>query len=312
MPARRTRDATIRAARSRPGAAARFPGASHRVSVVDCQACGASGRFAPWFPQAAIHRCGNCGHMTADIGGVDAASLYGAEYFAGGEYHDYEKDAEEFAANFRRNVRELRALVDGGRLLEIGAAYGYFLKEARAAFADCRGIEISDAAASAARAAGFDVATGDVLAMDAPPGGPFDAVCMWDTIEHIDRAGDVYRRVASWLRPGGVIAVTTGDAGSAVARLRGRRWRQIHPPTHIHYFSRTSLDALARTAGLAPERWSHPGYTRSYSSMAHNVFDRRGRLGRAVASAITLGGVLDFPVYLNLYDICLHVARRPV
>ena len=60
---------------------------------------------------------------------------------------------------------------------------------------------------------------------------------MWDTIEHLKRPDLFVQKAAADLRPGGLIALTTGDIGSLNARLRGARWRMIHPPTHLHYFS---------------------------------------------------------------------------
>lgn len=281
------------------------------MPVPSCQACGAAGTFVPHFPEVAIERCTRCGLLTADVGALDVAKLYDEGYFKGGEYRDYEEDAHALGSNFRRVLGVVRRMSEGTRLLELGAAYGFFQEQARTRFPECMGIEISDAAASAARARGLDVVTGDVLAMEMPAAGPFDVICLWDTIEHLERPGDVVLRLASWLRPGGILALTTGDAGSLVARFRGRRWRLVHPPTHVHYFDRGSLDTLARRAGLEPAHWSHPGSTRSYASMAFNVFAVRGAWGRAVHKVLTLGGTVDFPVYLNLFDLCLHVARKP-
>jgi SAM-dependent methyltransferase len=281
------------------------------MTLGPCQACGAPGRFGPCWPELRIERCGGCGLLTADVGAIDAERLYGAEYFAGGEYRDYEEDAAILLRNFRRMVRRLAALAPGPRLLELGSAYGYFLEAALPSFPEARGIEISPAAAAAARARGLPVEQGDVLRMergaDEPP---HDVVCLWDTIEHLERPGDVILHVARWLRPGGLLALTTGDAGSFVARFRGRRWRLVHPPTHVHYFDRASLTALAARAGIDLVEWSHPTFSRSWASMAHNVLDRRGRAGRALASALTLGGRLDFPVTINLFDLCLFVGRK--
>jgi SAM-dependent methyltransferase len=281
------------------------------VSVTECQACGRRGTFRPHFADPPIERCTACGLLTADVGAIDAARLYGRDYFVGGEYRHYEEDAAELAANFARDLRQVRALAQGTKLLELGAAYGYFLEAARAAFPVCVGIDVSEDAAASARARGLDVVAADVLTMPPPPQAPFDVVCMWDTIEHLQRPGDTVMRLAGWLRPGGTLFLSTGDAGSLVARVRGRRWRQIHPPTHVHYFDRGSLEALAARAGLSPVAWRHPPFTRSYRSMADAVFARRGPLGRAACRALTLGGALDFPVRLNLFDLCFFAARKP-
>lgn len=281
------------------------------MSLGPCQACGAAGSFSPHWPALSIGRCGECGLLTADVGAIDPARLYDERYFVDGEYRNYAEDEAEIRGNFRRMLRRLRRYAPGPRLLEIGSAYGFFLETALPEFPEATGIEVSAAASAAARARGLDVVTGDVLSMDRPPPrAPFDVVCLWDTIEHLERPGDVVARAAGWLRPGGLLALTTGDAGSLVARVRGRRWRLVHPPTHVHYFDRRSLTALAARAGIDRIGWSHPSYTRSWRSMAFSALEHRGRPGRAAAAVLTLGGRLDFPVRLNLFDICLFVGRR--
>src|SRR5207245_2380942 len=70
----------------------------------------------------------------------------------------------------------------------------------------------------------------------------FDVITMWDYIEHsTDPAGDL-RRAAELLRPGGMLAVSTGDAGSIVARVSGRRWHLLTPRHHNFFFTRSSLE----------------------------------------------------------------------
>ena len=46
------------------------------------------------------------------------------------------------------------------------------------------------------------------------------------------------------------LALTTGDIGSVNARLRGHKWRMIHPPTHLHYFSAETMKALLDRHGF--------------------------------------------------------------
>jgi len=108
-----------------------------------------------------------------------------------------------------------------------------------------------------------------------------------------------------------VLAVTTNDVDSRVARLRGEKWRQIHPPTHLFYFSPDTLARAARQAGLQTVDVSYVGYTRGYKSMAYGVFALRNPRLAWVYKLLTLGGRVDFPVYLNLYDIMMFTARKP-
>ena len=60
---------------------------------------------------------------------------------------------------FARTVEFIRARRDGGRLLEVGCAYGFFLQEAKPFF-DVSGIELAADAAAHARRAGLNVLTG--------------------------------------------------------------------------------------------------------------------------------------------------------
>ena len=56
------------------------------------------------------------------------AALYAGDYFTGGEFGDYALQHQTFARNFRAYLDRMRtAGVTGGRLLEVGCAYGFFM-----------------------------------------------------------------------------------------------------------------------------------------------------------------------------------------
>jgi hypothetical protein len=132
---------------------------------------------------------------------------------------------------------------------------------------------------------------------------------MWDTIEHLDRPDLFVAKVARDLAPGGYFAFTTGDLGSFNARLRGRRWRMIHPPTHMHYFSVATARALLDRNGLDVVHVSHPGVTRTIGSMLYIVVALR-LARRDWYQRIAHWPVNRHSVTLNLGDIMFVVARR--
>lgn len=262
------------------------------------------------YPAQRIVRCRACGLIFYD-GPVAPEKLYGADYFAGGEYLDYVGDRSIIQRNFSSRVRQLRRLAPEGRLLEIGSAFGFFLDLARTHW-DVKGLDISSEAVAHTRETlgigAFDA--GDFLDLPEEP-DRYDVICLWDTIEHVSRPVRHIEKAARWLKPGGILAMTTGDAGSLLARLRGERWRQIHPPTHLYYFSTATLSRAVAGAGLEVCHRSHVGYWRSARAMLYGVLMLgRRRFPRLYALA-SLGGRLDFPVYLNLYDILLLIARKP-
>jgi SAM-dependent methyltransferase len=264
--------------------------------------------MAPLYPRRHIVRCPKC-RLTFWDGRSDPAGIYTAAYFAGAEYRDYLADKADIQRNFRDRVAALRRFQPAGRLLEIGCAYGFFLDLARRHW-DVRGVEIVPECVQHARdALGLNVQRADFAALPDEPEA-YDVICLWDTLEHLPEPVACVEKAARWLRPGGVLAITTNDIDSLVARVRRGRWRQIHSPTHLYYFSASTLTRAVRRAGLQRVHLSYVGYRRSYKSMAYGVLvlgRKRPRLYRL----LTLGGRLDFPVYLNLFDIMMLLARKP-
>ncbi|UPT75932.1 MAG: methyltransferase domain-containing protein [Elusimicrobiota bacterium] len=258
------------------------------TSARPCELCGSSAAPAPLYPAKGIVTCASCGLAYFPQGdGFDPASAYGGDYFKGGEYLDYERDKRVLQRNFGERVRELRALAPEARdLLEIGSAYGYFLELARAHWR-VRGLDVSEAAAAAARERfGVDVRAADFLSLPDEPES-VDLVCLWDTIEHLAHPVRVIEKAAHWLRPGGHLVMTTGDLSSALARRRGRTGgRSTLRPTSITSRGRLCA-ALSKARG---SRWSRSARspTPAISSQCSTASPRAGAClgpGRRAASS---------------------------
>jgi SAM-dependent methyltransferase len=191
--------------------------------------------------------------------GFDPASIYSEAYFQGGHsdgYADYQHSQDELRREFRRIFAALRAHVSGGSLIEIGCAYGFFLEEARDAFR-VFGVEIADHARQACLDRGLDVVrevTPEVLA----DRGPFDAAVMLDVIEHVPDPAAILDQLHTAMRPGAQLVITTGDYGSLLARVMGRRWRLMTPPQHLWFFSPATLGALLAHHGFVVHTVAHP------------------------------------------------------
>src|SRR5207237_5877578 len=98
---------------------------------------------------------------------------------------------------------------------------------------------------------GLDVRVFNLVAETEPDlDGPWDAVVMLDTIEHLRRPLRALRRLHAATRPGGVLLLTTGDARSIMARVCGRYWRLMTPPEHLFFFDPASLTRLLVPAGF--------------------------------------------------------------
>lgn len=258
--------------------------------------------------------CRACGFYTADmdISPEEIRNLYGHDYFHGAEYGNYEEEKHALQINFADRLSEILSLPGlpaNATLFEIGCAYGFFLEMAATDFDAVAGIDISaDAVAFAQNRLGLNAVAGDYLKTETPfkP----DVICMWDVIEHLERPDLVLEKAFEDLAPGGYLCITTGDIGSTVARIRGRKWRMIHPPTHLHYFTAKNLARLLHRVGLQPASTTYPAVKRTLGSMLFGVFSLR--LGaHGVYSVLSRLPGQNISISLNLHDIMFIVARKP-
>ncbi len=153
-------------------------------------------------------------------------------------------------ATFARWLAEIeKALPQRGRLLDLGCAGGLMLGEAKASGWEVFGIDISERAVETARRNfGPAVKLGELEEMDFPE-GYFDAVTMFDYIEHVRDLNAVFLKLRRILKPGGILALTTPDVDSLSSLLLGGLWPH-YKREHIYYFSKQAVSAFAQAQGF--------------------------------------------------------------
>jgi 2-polyprenyl-3-methyl-5-hydroxy-6-metoxy-1,4-benzoquinol methylase len=280
------------------------------IAIANCLVCG--GRMQPCSLPGLV-KCEHCGFVSANLTLTDTevAALYDRGYFHGDEYLDYAAEEESLRLNFRGRLRTLQQVVPDLRerdMFEIGCAYGFFLDEARHSAKSVAGIDISqDAIAYGRGRFALDVEQGDYLSRRLDR--KYGAIAMWDTVEHLQRPDLFIAKAKDDLQPGGVLALTTGDIGSMNARLRGQKWRMIHPPTHLHYFSAATMKSLLDRHGFDVVHLSHPGISRKLRSILYYVLVWRTRK-TDLYNALSRWRVFDLPINVNMFDIMYVIARR--
>ena len=263
---------------------------------------------------AGIVECEACGHVFSDldIDGSQMRRLYDRRYFFGDEYKDYLADRKVFEKNFRLRLKVLQKFLDPKRhrrLLEIGCAYGFFLEAARGLFDSVYGIDVTeDGIRYAQEQLKLDAVNAELLTHDLG-GRKFDVVCMWDTIEHLMSPQLYLEKVARHTDSGALIAMTTGDIESVIARVQKDKWRLIHPPTHVHYFSRKALAALLGAYGFDVIYDRYCGFYRSVDLAAYRVFVM-GKKAPWLYALLKRCGLTGVDFYSNLYDIAYIIARK--
>ena len=197
-----------------------------------------------------LKRCRSCSLVSAkeDPGQEELKRIYGKEYFFEGEYLNYLEEKDSLQRNFKKWIPLIRSFAPQGKLFEIGSAYGFFLELARNHW-EVKGVDISQPACEYGKSLGLNVECGDFL--DIPvAAGQYNVFCLWDAIEHLKTPHLYIKKISETIAPGGILCLTTGDMDAFVPRIQGGKWRMIHPPTHLFYFSKKTLFALLKEKGV--------------------------------------------------------------
>lgn len=199
-----------------------------------------------------IQGCGRCGFVYVSPRGTGEVF----QNLSGGAAR---RDAAVANAPiYDRGLERLRkaGLPAEARVLDLGCARGDFLDYGSQAGLRMTGVDLNPRLADQARARGFEVHTGDLRSLDLDP--VYDAVTLWDVIEHVDdplAVLDACRRV---LRPDGLVFFHTGNARFQIPKarllhlLRPAGGPYLIPYQHLSHFDPDSArQALARS-GLEP------------------------------------------------------------
>jgi SAM-dependent methyltransferase len=285
-----------------------------------CLLCKSTGAHY-WTTKAgrAVHRCPDCRCIWVPDGlarNEQGESIYEEEepIFLKDGNEQYYLD-ETNLLSCRAKVRWVEeTLRPGHRLLDVGANFGHFLKEASAVF-DATGIEISKAAVdhSLQLFAGIRNHVGSIYEPPPEARGPWEAVTLWDVIEHVPDPRRALETIRDLLLPGGRLYLSTPDAGSAVARAMGRRWHYLDPVQHIVLFGRRNLESLLEHTGFRVRqtrtfgRHYRVGYVLDRLAYLHGE-GTLGRVVRPVLGAARSRG--DRSVFINLRDVMGIAAER--
>ena len=282
--------------------------AAHQVATpAICPACGTAFRSLYVKNGCDIQRCDTCGLGRTETSGFDPARYYNEGYFSGEHsdgYQDYVGEESVLRREFARTVGVIRGLRPGGRLIELGCAYGFFLQEAKPYF-DVAGIELAADAAAHARRNGLNVLDGVADEANLQKLGPADVIVLLDVIEHLPDPLATLTLCERHLNPGGIIVLTTGDFGSLYARIAGAHWRLMTPPQHLWFFTPDSLGRLGAKAGLRLIAADHPWKIVPLSLI---LFQLRRMLGLRIAASRPASHV-GLPV--NLFDAMRIVLQKP-
>jgi SAM-dependent methyltransferase len=174
--------------------------------------------------------------------------LYHSGYFEGEGYEDYyQPAARTYEAKLR--LRWLLRTGPAGTLVEAGAAGGFFVDAARKAGIDAEGVELSASAASFAHdQLGVTVRVGSFETAEFLQ--PYDVVCAFHVLEHVEDPDRFLAAAQAATKPGGRLAIEVPNINSAAfGRLRDA-WPHIQPAYHRWHFTPGSLRRFVEQHGF--------------------------------------------------------------
>lgn len=196
------------------------------------------------------------------------------------EYAGFREDPV-FAARVREALRKdiEPKVAPPARILDVGCGNGAFMRAAQEYGYTVEGVDISEEGVAYCREQGLQARAGNFLEMDF--NGPYDVITMWDVVEHLKRPSDFIERAESLLH----------DDGILLLKIPGFERTTFYPvhvwgrlillepgaPSHIQYFTRTSLSTLLDRCGFGHLDWMQ---SRSFRSR-RNAGSLKTRIGRA-------------------------------
>lgn len=203
--------------------------------------------------------CSQCGFEFVNpmLDAEELEKIYDANYYSSPfedrffGYANYLEDEECTKKTFVPRLRRIEGFVKKGSILDVGCATGVFLDLARARGWKTKGTDVSEYAIKHAREKkGLDVQVGTLESVSLE-NGFFQAVTAFDVIEHVPEPDVFIRQINDLLVSGGVIALTTPDAGSFLAKRLGSRWEEYRRiREHVSFFSRKTLQMLLERNGF--------------------------------------------------------------
>lgn len=294
------------------------------METTNCNLCGASeARRLHRNFDLDISQCRQCGFVYAGprrLSREETWTRQSDEYF----HHEYLPalgvtdgtfDLDAFDARYARTLRHIRPYRQLGTLLEFGSGAGFFLKAAERDGWQVLGFDVMEAGAEFARTRlGLDVRTTAVEQAELPE-GTYDAVAIFEVIEHVSDPREVLQSAFALLRPGGCVAISTPNIESITHRALGSQWAVLSPAEHLQYFSERTLGTLLAQTGFVDVAFDrhYAGAGRYETLMPTHSFTPRSLRARAYRVGVHLlwPWALHRIQALGLADGLHCVARKP-
>ena len=241
------------------------------------------------------------------------------EVYASPEYQDIVRDlgikSHEYRVQRFGNERvelmaqHLQALLLRGtrpRYLDVGCSTGFVVEAARDRGWEAIGTDLNPSAIEYGRTRGLDLRTVALEDGGFEPGS-FDAVSLFDVLEHLFDPVQTLTACVRLLRPGGIVFMYVPNYDSASRLLMGKDAHFIWPTHHLNYYTPLTIRDLMTRQGLTTEYIATEGL-----DIVDYLWYRREVHGQDDAGVAAIADTLQFLINAGAYGKNLRViARKP-
>lgn len=191
-------------------------------------------------------RCGKCGLIFISPRIKRDLVIQG---YSKAEDEKYVSQESGRMATFKNSVKKIKKYIQTGRLLDIGAASGIFVKAAKDEGFDAYGVEPSKWMCEFAKKH-YDVEVyPGTLEEKNFTSCSFDVITMWDVLEHVPDPMATLKEAHRILKPGGYMIINYPNIDDPLAKIFGRKWWFLLS-IHLFYFTEKTLGMYLQKLGL--------------------------------------------------------------
>lgn len=155
-----------------------------------------------------------------------------------------------FESRAKKCIKEIKQYKNGGKLLDVGSSYGFYLKTFKFAGYKVTGIELSNRAVLYSR---------NILKLNTIKDNfekhifkyiKFDVITLFDVIEHFSDPQKSITKIKKILKKDGIIVIQTPNYDSLISKITSSRWYWLLVPQHLFLYSIKTLKFFLKNNGF--------------------------------------------------------------
>jgi 2-polyprenyl-3-methyl-5-hydroxy-6-metoxy-1,4-benzoquinol methylase len=173
----------------------------------------------------------------------------------------------------KRKLVEKITGIKKGQLLDVGSGIGSFVNEMRRHGWNVNGLEPDEQARNAAKQL-YQVKLEAANEFYKLPSGSFDAITLWQVLEHVHDLHAYIRQLKTLLKEKGKLFIAVPNYTSKDAAIYKEYWAAYDVPRHLYHFSPRAMQVLIEKNGLKLLQLKPMWYDSFYISLLSSKYKK--------------------------------------